>query len=225
MILSLLLLLLLAGIIHLFIKLLNPLYNNKIYLYIRISVLMGLGTALTVLAQFVLNSLVLSLRRNILALKMVNAQDEADSLSVYSKAYCIKQIHRLKIVIHLFYFTICYTGAKTVFFFLLNEDLPTYFRQDGLYRFSLFKADTFVWYSSQNVFESSFLVYTELFEYTFRILFGFFLPIYFIMKLLKNECKGVIHIPKSDRDTEIEDSLSKSRSDEVMDPIYGLGFS
>jgi hypothetical protein len=46
------------------------------------------------------------------------------------------------------------------------------------------------------------------------------------MKLIKNECKGVIKIQNEFKES--EDSLSKSPiedQDEVINPIYGLRFS
>ena len=217
--------LLVIGIIHLFIKLTSPLYNNKKYLYSRVFLLMTLGFCFTIMSQNILNQLISLLTKHILLIRISKLENESDLLDFYNRRYCLKQIHKLKIVIYLFFFTILYTGGKSMFYFLLNEDIPEILKKQGIYRVNLYQGDNFVWYSSQNQFERSFLDYAEFFEYSFRIIFGFIFPIFYIMKLIKNECKGTVKIPDSHRETQEFFKSQQDDQDDIIEPIYGLRFS
>jgi hypothetical protein len=45
------------------------------------------------------------------------------------------------------------------------------------------------------------------------------------MKLIKNECKMIINIPSESRTTDESLKEFSEEPEEVIDPIYGLGFS
>ena len=216
---------LVLGSAHLFIKLFSPIYASKSYLYSRVTLLLVLGTLFTLGGQMILNRIVRKLADSMDHIKNSKTLENGpEVMAFYNNKYALKQIHKLKIVIYLFYFTICYTGLKTVFFFLLNEDVPGSLQEQGRYRVSLYNDDDFIWYSSQNDFEQSFLKYTELLEYSFRILLGFVLPIYYIMGLIRNECKTIIRVPNVSRSS--EGSLKDlGEQEEVIKPFYGLRFS
>ena len=224
---SLLIFILILSIINLIIKFTTPvIFQNPIYLYSRVILLISLSSGFTFLTQNTLKNLISNIAKTIYATKISDLDSDANVLQLYNKTYTLKQFHKLRIIVYLYYFTTIYTFCKSAFYFALNESVPEIIRTPNKYQYSLYNSESNVYYSNQNVFEQQFFKNVDLFEYFFRIIFGFILPVFYILKLLKSECNNGQRTSCNSISKSINESQITDDSENIdYSPIDGLHYS
>lgn len=202
----------------------TPICQDKIYLYIRVTTLTILGCIFAFSAQKVLNQVVKKTAKSIHSSTQTGKNSNLQIMGSIDHHFVLYQTYRLKILISLYFCVILYTIIKSFFQFMLNEGVPDELqRTDRQYVYSLYTTEPNLFYSSQNKEQTQVMGYVQIFEYGFRIIFGFFIPVIFVLQIFMKESQGPMRSLSGKSHARSEKEISKIQK-EVIDPIYGLQY-
>lgn len=202
----------------------NPLSHNKVYLYIRLCFMCVCGLTFAYLSQKVLLSVVMRTANKIDAFQKGGKASNMEFMESIDHHFVLYQAYRLKILISLYCCIILYNIIKSFFQFGLNEAVPEALMIDkSQYSFNMYYQEQHVYYSSQNKDETRMLGYVQIFEYGFRIMFGFFIPVVYVLQIFTKESQGPVRSNSMRSQARSEREISKIQK-EVIEPIYGLQY-
>lgn len=145
-----------------------------------------------------------------------NTVNTPESIVFVDRSYLLKQLHRFKLLILIYFFSQLYSIIKNVFFVLLNSShdennhicLSLYGKEKEIVFYDFFDKET------------NFFVLIEIVEYFFRVVFCYFVPIVMILFIVKAEFDFV-----KDASLMSMSSDSGARDDIGDDFIPGLKFN
>lgn len=116
-------------------------------------------------------------------MKLGKNTSSPETIVFVDKSYLLKQLHRFKLLILIYFFSQLYSIIKNLFFVLLNND----YGENNRICLSLYgKEKEIVFYDFFDK-ETSFFILVEIAEYFFRVVFCYFVPIIMILFIVKAE--------------------------------------